>query len=140
MRAPRRAGSFSAKARAKRSRAKSASLLVEAEREQRELLAQESKETQNVGRVTTIVVVAGGALTAIALVTAATMILRDLAARRRAEEALAQEHNLLSSIINAMPNSVYVKDVKGRYILDNTAHRALSRDGRRPCHRGQDGL
>ena len=42
---------------------------------------------------------------------------------RPAEEALAQEHNLLSSIINAMPNHVYVKDAKGRFILDNSAHR-----------------
>jgi len=99
------------------------STIVEAEGQQRELLAQRSDKNGYIGRATTFTVIAGGALTVGALVTATIMILRDLGARRRAEEALAQEHNLLSSIINALPNSVYVKDVKGRYILDNNAHR-----------------
>ena len=67
--------------------------------------------------------IAGSLLTILALLIACLLILRDLAARHRAEEALAQEHNLLSSIINAMPNHVYVKDAKGRFILDNSAHR-----------------
>lgn len=97
--------------------------VVQAEGEQRELLAQRSEMTEHIGRATTLAVITGGALTVVALMTATTLILRDLGARRRAEEALAQEHNLLSSIINALPDSVYVKDVKGRYILDNNAHR-----------------
>jgi PAS domain S-box-containing protein len=68
-------------------------------------------------------VLSGSILTIVALIIACMLILRDLSARHRAEEALAQEHNLLSSIINAMPNQVYVKDAKGRFILDNSAHR-----------------
>jgi PAS domain S-box-containing protein len=55
------------------------------------------------------------------------MILRDIGARRRAEEALADQHNLLSSIIDTMPDHLSVKDVKGRYIMDNKAHRAYLR-------------
>ena len=98
-------------------------LLVEAEGAEREQLVHQSERTEDLGRNTTFVVIAGGAITVMALVSAATMILRDLTARYRAEEALAQEHNLLSSIINALPISVYVKDVKGRFILNNTAHR-----------------
>ncbi len=97
--------------------------IMEIEGEQRETLSEISDNTGNNGRKTTLAVVAGGALAVGALGGATMMILRDLAARRRAEEALAQEHNLMSSILNALPNSVYVKDVKGRYILDNNAHR-----------------
>ncbi len=98
-------------------------LVIEAQSEQRGYLADRSELTEDIGRATTVAVTIGGGLTIFALIIACVMILRDIAARRRAEEALAQEHNLLSSIINAMPDHVYVKDVKGRYILTNTAHR-----------------
>jgi two-component system, LuxR family, sensor kinase FixL len=100
------------------------SLLLEAQVEQRMLLADRATLTDEIGSATTVAVIIGSALTIFALIIACLMILRDLAARHRAEEALAQEHNLLSSIINAIPDHVYVKDVKGRYILDNTAHRS----------------
>ncbi len=96
---------------------------ITAQGEQRTLLAARSDMADNIAHGTAVAVVTGSALTIFALITACIMILRDITARRRAEEALAQEHNLLSSIINAMPSHVYVKDVKGRYILDNTAHR-----------------
>ncbi len=98
-------------------------LLLDAEAEQRALLGQRAGVAERIGRATSVAVTTSGALTILALVAASVMLLRDLAARRRAEEALAQEHNLLSSIINALPVSVYVKDVKGRYILNNNAHR-----------------
>lgn len=103
-------------------------LMIEAQGEQRELLAMRSTTTEERGGATTFAVLAGGLLTIVALLAACALILRDLTARRRAEQALAQEHNLLSSIINAMPAHVFVKDVKGRYILDNSAHRQYLRE------------
>lgn len=42
--------------------------------------------------------------------------------RVEAEKALADEHLLLRNVINAHPDSIYVKDRDGRYILDNVAH------------------
>lgn len=93
------------------------------EEDERRILQERAEYNANIASATTVAVLAGGALTFIALAAACGMILRDVAARRKAEEALAEEHNLLGSIIDAMPNHVFVKDLKGRFILDNVSHR-----------------
>jgi two-component system sensor kinase FixL len=98
-------------------------ILLEFEADQRRMLNVREDLTGEIAQATTVAVWVGGTLTFGALMIACVLILRDIAARKRAEEALAQEHNLLSSIINAMPNLVFVKDVLGRYIMDNSAHR-----------------
>ena len=43
--------------------------------------------------------------------------------RVEAERALAEERNLLRSVIDNLLDSIYVKDVEGHYLLDNLAHR-----------------
>ncbi len=87
-------------------------------------LLQTRQETlEAVGAHSIVIVIMGTGLTFAALIYAAVMILRDVRARRRAEEVLADQHNLLSSIVDAMPDHVFVKDVKGRYMMDNRAHR-----------------
>lgn len=98
-------------------------VLTDLEREENEILLRREAATEENGRETTIITLVGTGVTLIALVTAGVMILRDVAARKRAEEALADQHNLLSSIIDTMPDHVFVKDVRGRYIMDNKAHR-----------------
>ena len=100
-------------------------ILADFDREQRALLAERAELTSVIGHATTVTIIAGSSLTFVALVVACILILRDVAARRRAEEALAAEHNLLLSIIDTIPDHVYVKDVEGRFILDNIAHREL---------------
>jgi PAS domain S-box-containing protein len=75
------------------------------------------------GTAYTVVVIVGTGLTLVALLGAGRTILLDLAARRRAEEVLADQHNLLGSIIDTMPDHIFVKDVNGRYVMDNRAHR-----------------
>ncbi len=65
----------------------------------------------------------GIGLTFIALIIAALVVLRDIAERRRAEEQLAEERNLLRSIMDTIPDLIFVKDTKGRYTRDNLAHR-----------------
>lgn len=42
--------------------------------------------------------------------------------RVEAERALAEERNLLRNVIDNLLDSIYVKDVNGRYLLDNLAH------------------
>lgn len=98
-------------------------VLTDFERDQRELVRERSALTNTIANGTMVAIFAGSALTFVALLVACFMILGDIGARRRAEEALASEHNLLSSIIDTMPDHVFVKDVKSRYILDNAAHR-----------------
>ena len=98
-------------------------VMSQVELSERERLSDRADLTQRIGEWTERVVFIGTALTLAALVAAGSMILRDIAARRRAEEALADQHNLLSSIIDTMPDPVFVKDVKGRYVMDNKAHR-----------------
>jgi len=48
---------------------------------------------------------------------------RDIAARQHAEEALTIQHALLTGLISHIPESVYVKDAKGRFIMANHACR-----------------
>ncbi len=97
--------------------------LQDAEAERRKTLAEREEMTRATSRVTLIALATGATLTFAVLVFGCSMLLRDIAARRRAEEALAGEHNLLSSIMDTMPNHVFLKDAKGRFILDNVAHR-----------------
>ena len=50
-------------------------------------------------------------------------ISRDITEIKRIEEQLESERNLLRSLIDNLPDYIYVKDAEGRYLLDNIAHR-----------------
>ena len=76
-----------------------------------------------IGRSSIAVVLMATVLSAVILTLAALLILRDIAVRRRAEEALAEEHNLLRGVMDAMPEQVFVTDRQGRFIIDNISHR-----------------
>jgi PAS domain S-box-containing protein len=52
-------------------------------------------------------------------------ISRDITALKKFEEQLENERNLLRSLIDNLPDYIYVKDAEGRYLLDNIAHRRL---------------
>jgi PAS domain S-box-containing protein len=58
-------------------------------------------------------------------VTAALGITRDVTGRRQAEAALAAERNLLRTLIDAVPEHIYVKDPAGRFLVVNEAHRRM---------------
>ncbi len=47
---------------------------------------------------------------------------QELLDRQAAESALASERNLLRTLIDNLPDYVYVKDVHARFLLNNTAH------------------
>lgn len=49
-------------------------------------------------------------------------ILRDTTERRQAELAVAEERNLLRTLIDAIPDLIFVKDLNGRILLNNHAH------------------
>ncbi len=51
--------------------------------------------------------------------------LRTRADRERAQEILAQERNLLRTLIDNLPDSIYAKDAEGRFLLKNRADAAL---------------
>jgi PAS domain S-box-containing protein len=44
---------------------------------------------------------------------------RDVTERRRAEEALNRERTLLRTVIDNLPDQIYVKDVRGRFVIAN---------------------
>jgi PAS domain S-box-containing protein len=48
-------------------------------------------------------------------------IVKDVTERVHAEEALAREHNLLRTLIDNLPDSVYFKDAESRFIVANEA-------------------
>jgi len=45
----------------------------------------------------------------------------EISERKRAEEALAQERNLLRTLIDNLPDTIYVKDTKSRFVIGNIA-------------------
>ncbi|GAB4434061.1 MAG: hypothetical protein Kow00120_00190 [Anaerolineae bacterium] len=46
---------------------------------------------------------------------------RDLTERKRAEEALANERNLLRTLIDTLPDVIYAKDAESRFVMGNMA-------------------
>jgi PAS domain S-box-containing protein len=49
-------------------------------------------------------------------------ISREITAIKEMEDQLANERNLLRSVIDNLPDSIYLKDTNGVYLLDNVAH------------------
>jgi PAS domain S-box-containing protein len=49
----------------------------------------------------------------------------DISARKQAETALQESYNLLHSIINATPDSIFVKNLQHRYLLSNSVRASL---------------
>jgi PAS domain S-box-containing protein len=93
--------------------------------EEREVmrLSTRALQTEFVGAATTLIIILGSSVAVIALVASGWLILRDFAARRRAELALEEQARLLTDIIDTIPEMVYLTDTDGRYLLDNRAHR-----------------
>jgi two-component system, sensor histidine kinase and response regulator len=56
------------------------------------------------------------------LIVGVVLVFRDVTRLRRAEELLAQERNLLRTLIDALPEHVFVKDSQGRYLVNNWSH------------------
>jgi PAS domain S-box-containing protein len=49
-------------------------------------------------------------------------LISDITDRKRAEEALTTEHNLLRTLIDNLPDCVYAKDTASRFVINNLAH------------------
>jgi PAS domain S-box-containing protein len=52
-------------------------------------------------------------------------ISRDISERKRTEETLAHERNLLRTLIDSIPDQIYAKDTQGRFTLANAAQAHL---------------
>ena len=52
-------------------------------------------------------------------------VTQDITERKHAVEALATERNLLRTLIDHMPEAVFIKDPEGRYLLNNLASARL---------------
>lgn len=52
-------------------------------------------------------------------------IVRDVTERRRAQETLAGERNLLRTLIDALPDYIYTKDRQSRFLISNVANAQL---------------
>jgi len=97
--------------------------LLNFEESEQSLLMQRTENIQQIAGSTTMIIVLATLVSAFFLVLAGFLILRDISARRRAEEALAEEHNLFGNIMDALPDQVFVKDMDGHFVIDNIAHR-----------------
>ncbi|MFN8375266.1 MAG: PAS domain S-box protein [Anaerolineae bacterium] len=49
-------------------------------------------------------------------------IIRDITDRKQAQLEIAEERNLLRTVIDAVPDMIYVKDLQHRMVLNNIAH------------------
>ncbi len=54
-------------------------------------------------------------------VTGSIGIIRDISKRKKTEQKLSFEHNLLTSLLDTIPDSIYFKDKENRFILVNKA-------------------
>jgi PAS domain S-box-containing protein len=52
-------------------------------------------------------------------------ISREITERKRAEQALAKDRNVLRTLVDNLPDFVFITDAKGRYVFNNAAHRAF---------------
>ncbi|MCC7446024.1 MAG: PAS domain S-box protein [Anaerolineae bacterium] len=66
-----------------------------------------------------------------AVLSTAVCILHDVTERKQAQQALAEERNLLRSLIDTIPDYIYVKDTQHRLVLYNAACRLFDDDARR---------
>ena len=98
-------------------------IMADFEHEEHRLLMERSGLTDAIAQRTIFSVLLGSMVTISLLIVAVGLILRDIRARREAEELLADERNLLRSLIDAIPEHIFVKDQRGRYVLNNVAHR-----------------
>lgn len=73
------------------------------------------------GSAVTILVAPSSILDDQGIYCGAFAVITDLTARIRTEEALEREHTRLKTIMAHLPDSVYVKDVQGRYVEVNQA-------------------
>lgn len=53
--------------------------------------------------------------------TAVIWVIRDITERKRVEKSLAEERNLLRTLIDNLPDLIYVKDAESRFLLANNA-------------------
>src|SRR5581483_11244128 len=89
------------------------------------LLARRNDESRS-SIVATIGAFSAGAVVSFALIgTVFYLLRREVASHARAEEALTEERNLLRTLMDNLPDSVFVKDTQSRFILNNAAHRAI---------------
>ena len=101
--------------------------MISFENEEQKLLAGNTRLFEQNGKAAMQMVGYGTAAGMILLGAGMWWILRDMSRRRMVEEELAEERNLLSVLIETIPHQVYVKDVEGRYVMDNAAHREHTR-------------
>jgi PAS domain S-box-containing protein len=49
-------------------------------------------------------------------------VFRDVTERKRAEEALANERNVLRTLIDTLPDNIFIKDAESRFVTTNLVH------------------
>ena len=49
------------------------------------------------------------------------LIVRDISDRKKAEITLTHEHALLRTVMDTIPDSIYIKDIQNRYVFVNKA-------------------
>src|SRR5205823_3527549 len=49
-------------------------------------------------------------------------VVSDVSDRRRAEDALLEERNLLRTLIDNLPDYIFIKDTQSRFLVSNAAH------------------
>lgn len=86
-----------------------------------------TRDAEEASHVAGIVAATGPIAGFLLLVGALAVILRDITARRNAEEELAAQRTLLHNVIDAIPDLISVKDRAGRYVINNRAHREVLR-------------
>jgi PAS domain S-box-containing protein len=89
------------------------------------LLANRTQTVQSSGQMTLLAFAVLTLIIAAMLIVMFAFIRRDITGRRRVEAVLASERNLLQTLMDNLPDSVYIKDTNSRFITNNKTHRQI---------------
>jgi len=89
------------------------------------VVAKEEKETWPDGRETWVSTTKMPLRDATGRIIGTFGISRDISERKRIEQALAEEGNLLRTLIDNLPDYIFVKDAQSRMVINNVAHQRL---------------
>lgn len=68
------------------------------------------------------------------------LIFRDVTARYEAEEVIHRERALLRTLIDALPDAIWTKDINAQFVISNAAHVALVRATDEAAIEGRSGF
>jgi len=100
-------------------------VMADFQKHEQGLLDERTRRSQDFSSAASHILGVAASLCFLLLFVAGWMTLRDIKVRRLSEERLSIERSLLSSVMDAIPDIILVKDRAGHCVVNNRAHREI---------------